>query len=322
MNLIWLRLIFKRLIFIQLLAVSSVLYGQEIPESYIYYSPSEEHIGNLTVLGENSRMFSNSDRLLLLDSNNFHQDTLEMKAWANTGIVQDITVLNDSLFSISFMREFALISFKNNRFKVIEKYDTRALRKKGIKFTNFLFLPDGYVEINIKNRREQTDYEFVLYDKSFDFINSKKVKLNHKEKNDFSSSAISYPHRYYINKDGEICFSDKQSQSFVILDLNNFKSQILDLSKEVEVDQNIEIFYNRVDDQYYLVKYIPQEGAKTQLRIYDFNKSTFETKILNDCSIPLNQFSGGFISDKIIFWDKFKGDYAIYLVPIEDLHKL
>ena len=106
------------------------------------------------------------------------------------------------------------------------------------------------------------------------------------------------------------------------MDLNSLKVKRLDLSKEVDENENIEIFYNRVGDQYYLVKYIPQDGPNTQLRIYDFNKNTFETKILNDCSIPLNQFSGGFIEDKIIFWDKFKEDYAIYLVPISDLHKL
>jgi hypothetical protein len=259
---------------------------------------------------------------LLLDSNNFHQDTLELGDWANGSIVQDITVLNDSLFSISFMREFGLISFKNNRFRVIEKHDNRSLRKKGIKFTNIIFLPEGYLGIDIKNRKGQSEYEFKFYDKSFDFIKSKKLKLEHKEKNDFSSAAISYPHRYYINKDGELCLSSKQSKSFFMMDLNSLKVRKLDLSKEVNQNENIEIFYNREGDQYYLVKYIPEEGSKTQLRIYDFNKSSFETKILNDCSIPLNQFSGGFIEDKIIFWDKFKGDYAIYLVPIEDLHKL
>lgn len=322
MNLIWLKLVFKRLLFIQLLAICSVLYGQEIPERYIYYSPSKEQMGSLTILGNNSMMFSNKERLLLLDSNNIHQDTLELKDWANSSVIQDITVLNDSLFSISFIREFGLISFKNNRFRIIEKYDRRALRKNGVKFTNFLFLPNGYVGINIKNKKEQTEYEFEVYDKSFNFIDSKKVKLDHKERNDFSYKAISYPHTYYISKAGEISLSSKISKSFVILDLETFKSKTLDLSKEVETDQNIEVFYNRVDNQYYLVKYIPQEGAKTQLRIYDFNKNNFESKILNDCSIPLNQFSGGFINDKIIFWDKFKGDYAIYLVPIKDLHEL
>jgi hypothetical protein len=322
MNLIWLRLIFKRLIFVYLIGFGPMLYGQEMPESYIFYSPSEEQMGSLTVLGENSRMFSNSERLLLLDSNNFHQDTLELGDWANGGIVQDITVLNDSLFSISFMREFGLISFKNNRFTVIKRSDIRSLRKKGIKFTNMIFLPDGYLGINIKYKKRQSEYEFEFYDKSFDFIKSRKVKLEHKEKNDFSSSAISYPHQYYINRDGELCLSSKQSKSFFMMDLNSLKIRKLDLSKEVDQNENIEVFYNRVGDQYYLVKYIPQEGPKTQLRIYDFNKSSFETKILNDCSIPLNQFSGGFIEDKIIFWDKFKGDYAIYLVPIEDLHKI
>lgn len=322
MNLIWLRLIYRRLLLLQLLAVSSTLYAQEIPESYIFYSPSDEQMGSLTFLGDNSRMFSNSQRLLLLDSNNLHQDTLEMKDWANAGIVQDITVLNDSLFSISFMKDFALISFKNNRFKVIKRHDSRELRKKDVKSTNFLCLSNGYLGINMKSKRKYTEYEFELYDKAFKLINSKKVKLNHKEKNDFTSTAISYPHRYYINADRELCFSDKWSKSFVMLDLNHFKSQVLDLSNEVTVDQNIEVFYNKVDDQYYLVKYIPTDGAKTQLRIYDFNKANYETKMLNDCSIPLNQFSGGFIEDKIIFWDKFKGDYAIYLVPIEDLHKI
>jgi hypothetical protein len=322
MNLIWLKLIFRRLFFLQLLAFSSALFAQEIPESYIYYSPSEEQMGSLTVLGENSMMFSNSERLLLLDSNNFHQDTLELKDWANAGIVQDITVLNDSLFSISFMREFGLISVKNNRFEIIEKYDRRSLRKKGVKFTNIIFLPEGYIGINIKYRKDQSEYEFEFYDKSFDFIKSKKVKLEHQEKNDFSSAAISYPHQYYINRAGELCLSSKQSKSFFMMDLNSLKVKKLDLSKEVDKNENIEIFYNRVGDQYYLVKYIPQEGPKTQLRIYDFNKNTFETKVLNDCNIPLNQFSGGFIEDKIIFWDKFKDDYAIYLVPISDLHKL
>lgn len=322
MNLIWLKLIFRRLLFIQLLVVSSALYAQEIPESYIYYSPSEEQMGSLTILGENSMMFSNKERLLLLDSNNFHQDTLELDDWANGSIVQDITVLNDSLFSISFMREFGLISFKNNRFKVVEKYDNRSLRKKGLKFTNIIFLPEGYVGINIKYRRGKSEYEFELYDKAFNYLKSKKVELEHKEKNDFSSDAISYPHRYYINRDGEICLSSKQSKSFFMMDLNSLKVRKLDLSKEVDENENIEIFYNRVGDQYYLVKYIPQEGPKTQLRIYDFNKHNFETTVLNDCSIPLNQFSGGFIGDKIIFWDKFKEDYAIYLVPIEDLHNL
>jgi len=322
MNLIWLRLIFRKLVLLHLLAFSSILYAQEIPETYIYYSPSEEQMGSLTILGENSMMFSNSERLLLLDSNNFHQDTLELGDWANGGIVQDITVLNDSLFSISFMREFGLISFKNNHFTVIEKYDTRSLKKKGIKFTNIIFLSEGYLGIDIKYRRGQFEYEFKFYDKSFDFIKSRKVKLEHKEKNDFSSSAISYPHQYYINRDGELCLSSKQSKSFFMMDLNSLKIRKLDLSKEVDQNENIEIFYNRVGDQYYLVKYIPRQGPNTQLRIYDFNKSSFETKILNDCSIPLNQFSGGFIEDKIIFWDKFKGDYAIYLVPIEDLHKI
>ena len=322
MNLTWSKLIFKSLFFIQFLALDSVLYGQEIPERYIYYSPSEQQMGSLTILGHNSMMFSNKERLLLLDSNNFHQDTLENKDWVSMGEVQGITVLNDSLFSISFIREFALISFKNNRFKIIEKYDRKALKKKGVKFVNFLFLADGYVGININNKKEQTEYEFELYDKSFNFIHSKKVELAHKERNDFSYSAISYPHGYYMNKDGELCLSSKISKSFVILNLNTFKVKVLDLSKEVETNQNIEIFYNGFDDHYYLVKYIPQEGTKTQLRIYDFNKSTFETTMLNDCSIPLNQFIGGFINDKIIFWDKFKEDYGIYLVPIKDLHKL
>ncbi|WP_340153158.1 hypothetical protein [uncultured Marivirga sp.] len=322
MNLIWLRLIFRHLLLLQLLVVSSTHYAQEIPESYIFYSPSDEQMGSLTILSENSRMFSNSQRLLLLDSNNLHQDTLELEDWSNAGIVQNITVLNDSLFSISFMKEFALISFKNNRFETIERLDNRDLRQNDIKATNFLFLSNAYLGIDIKNKRKHTDYEFQYYDKSFNLINSKKVRLNNTERNDFSYKSISYPHNYYMNNNGELCFSDKISNSFTKLDLDDFKVSVLDLSKEVESDQSIEIFYNKVDSQYYLVKYYPLEGEQTKLRIYNFNEDDFESEVLNDFNVTLNKLNGGFFNGKIMLRDKFKGGYGFYLVPIEDLHKL
>jgi hypothetical protein len=322
MNLIWLKLIFKRFLLLQLLAVSSTLYGQEIPESYIFYSPSDEQMGSLTILGENSRMFSNSQRLLLLDSNNLHQDTLELEDWSNAGIVQNITVLNDSLFSISFMKEFALISFRDNQFKIIERLDNRALRKNDVKATNFLCLSNAYLGIDIKSKRNYTEYGFKFYDKSFNLVNSKKVKLNHKEKNDFSYASVSYPHSYYVNDKGEFCFADKVSKSFTKLDLNNFKVKVLDLSKEVEPDQSIEIFYNKVENRYHLVKYYPLEGEQTKLKIYDFNANNFETKILNDFNVALNKLNGGFFKEQIMIRGEFKEGYGFYLVPIEDLHKL
>lgn len=322
MNLIWLKLIFKRLLLLQLLAFSSTLYGQEIPESYIFYSPSNEQMGSLTILGENSRMFSNSQRLLLLDSNNLHQDTLEMEDWKNAGIVQNITVLDDSLFSISFMKEFALISFKNNRFEIIQRHDSRELRKKNIKAINFLCLSDGYLGIDIKSKRKYTEYEFKYFDKYFNLINSKKVRLNNAERNDFSYRSISYPHNYYINNNRELCFSDKVSKSFTKLDLDNFKVKVLDLSKEVEPDQSIEIFYSKVENRYHLVKYYPLEGEQTKIKIYDFNANNFETKILNDLNVALNKLNGGFFNGQIMMRGKFKEGYGFYLVPIEDLHKL
>lgn len=322
MNLIWLKLIFKKFLLLQLFAICSTLYAQDIPESYIFYSPSDEQMGSLTILDENSRMFSNSQRLLLLDSNNLHQDTLELEDWSNAGIVQNITVLNDSLFSISFMKEFALISFENNRFEIIEKFDNRDLREKGVRVTNFLCLTNGYLGIDIKSKRKYTEYEFKHYDKSFNLINSNSVKLYNKDKNQFSSRIIGYPHHYYMNNNEELCFADKVSKSFTKLDLDNFKVKVLDLSKEVEPDQSIEIFYNKVDNRYHLVKYYPIEGEQTKLRIYNFNGSNFETKILNDFNVALNKLNGGFFNGKIMMRGKFKEGYGFYLVPIEDLHKL
>jgi hypothetical protein len=322
MNWIWLKLIFKRILFVQCVAFAPILYSQEIPERYIYYSPSDEQMGSLTFLGENSRMFSNSQTLILLDSNNLHQDTLEMKNWANSGIIQNITVLNDSLFSISLMKEFALISFKNNRFKIIKKYDSRTLRKKNIKATNFLCLTNSYIGIKIKGKSKYTEYEFILYDDSFNLINTKKVKLHNQDQNSFSYLSVNYPHGYYVNDKEELCFADKISKSFTKLDLNNFHIKVLDLSKEVESDQNIEIFYNKVDNQYYLVKYYPGEGAQSKLKIYKFNGDNYESQVLNDFSISLTKFNGGFTNRKIMLSDKFKGGFGFYLVPIKDLHQL
>jgi hypothetical protein len=116
-----LKLIYNTLFIVVVSAIGlTKANAQEIDENHIFYSPSDEQMGSLTFLNAKQKMFSNNNVLLLLGEKTKHLDTLSLDQHNFSGFIQNITVLNDSLFSISTMTDFLKVGIENNQFKVID----------------------------------------------------------------------------------------------------------------------------------------------------------------------------------------------------------
>lgn len=323
MHSILLKLIFKiAVIFALVFILIPNMSAQDIDENYIFYSPSDNQMGHLTFLNADQKMFSNSNSLLLLGKKTKHLDTLDLSQYNFSGLIQNITVLNDSLFSISTLSEFLKIAIVKNRFSVTEALTKKDLRKRKIVYDQFIFLPEGYLTLKMAVKKDIIIYSVNVYSKNFKKSVEKEIQLFRSKKNSFSNYAISYPHTYYYNEEQIFCFSVKEAKSFVMLNLSSGKLKLIDLSSQSEALEGIEIFYNRADNAYHLVKYTELESDETRLTIYKVNPLTFDNYKLNELVIPLRKVRGGFHQGDILLMDDFKGSLGFYLVPINELHKL
>jgi hypothetical protein len=323
MNSTLLKLIYK-ILFIALFSSIGLLNAnaQEIDENYIFYSPSDEQMGSLTFLNAEQKMFSNNNLLLLLGAKTKHLDTLKLEKLDFSGYIQNITVLNDSLFSISTLTDFLKVGIEDNQFKVIDKLNKKDFKKNKISYDQFIFLPKGFIVLDVNSKKGEVYYHIEVYSRAFKKLVEKEFALTNTKNNKFSYNAIGYPHSYYINNEGELCFSAKQAKTFVKINTSSGKLKIIDLASQSEELEGIEIFYNRADNAYHLVKYTELDSEETRLSIYKVDPLTFDNYKLNELKIKLTKVRGGFHQGDILLMDDFKGSLGFYLVPINELHKL
>ncbi|MFT4740215.1 MAG: hypothetical protein ACJAT1_001829 [Marivirga sp.] len=318
-----LKLIYNTLFIVVVSAIGlTKANAQEIDENHIFYSPSDEQMGSLTFLNAKQKMFSNNNVLLLLGEKTKHLDTLSLDQHNFSGFIQNITVLNDSLFSISTMTDFLKVGIENNQFKVIDKLNKKDLKKNKISCNQFIFLSQGFIILNMNSKKDKVQYQIEVYSSSFKKLFEKQLQLTNTIKNNFSYTSIAYPHNYYINKEGALCFSATQAKTFVRMNTSSGKFNLIDLASQSQASEGIDIFYNRADDAYHLVKYMEVDSDETRLTIYKVNPLTFDNYKLNELVIPLRKVRGGFHQGDILIMDDFKGALGFYLVPINELHKL
>ncbi|WNB18541.1 hypothetical protein QYS47_30550 [Marivirga arenosa] len=322
MNLTLSKLLCKISVFFIVTCSVNIADAQQIEENYIFYSPSDAQMGNLTFLNNNTKMFSNGNSLLLIGDKTRHLDTLNLSNYGFSSFIQNISVINDSLFSISTLSEFLKIDINENQFKVINQMSKADLRKQDIDYDQFIFLDDGFLTLNINSKRKTIKYKIAKYSNQFKKIAEEEFEISEIDKNDFSYKAVSYPHNYYLTKSNYLGFSLKEGKAFILLDLISFNLKKIDLQNLTTPEEGIEIFYNRADDSYYMVKYNALGNQKSRLTIYDVDPFTFDHYKLNELEIDVKKVRGGFHNGKMLLMDDFKGSLGFYLVPINDLHKI